>query len=97
MKYTYCVKRPESGDMNNEIRKMARVLLKGGIVRWGKHGQVKAITEPLHSNGTPAIELGYLNMLVKAPFLDYLRDKFTLGKYTTIQKGWPKIVKPGRR
>lgn len=93
MKYHFCVKRPKEGDVNNEVVKMVRVLLKGGTVHWGKRGQVVAFTEPLHSDGTPAVELGYLNMLVKAPLMDYLRDKKRLGKITVITKGWTKIMK----
>lgn len=95
MKYTFCVKRPKYGEANNEIVKMAKVLLKGGIVHWGKAGKVKAFTEPLHNDGTPAIELGYINMLVEAPFLDYLRDKIKFRKRTIIEEGWPKMM-PGQ-
>ena len=93
MKYTFCVKRPKEGDMDNEIVKMAIVLLKGGIVHWGKAGKVKAFTEPLHNDGTPAVEIGYINMLVEAPLMDFLRDKIKLSKCTIIQLGWPKMAK----
>lgn len=94
MKYTFCVKRPKNGDFSNEIVMMSRTLLMGGTVHWGKAGKVIGFTEPVHKNGTPAVELGYVNMLVKAPFVDYLRDKIRFRKLTIIEKGWPKML-PG--
>lgn len=90
MKWHFCVKRPIEGQKDNEIVIMAKTLIKGGVVRWGRFSQVKAFTEPLHKDGTPAVELGYINMLVEGPVISYIRDKMKFSKVTIITKGWPK-------
>jgi hypothetical protein len=93
MKWHFCLKRFAAEQEGSEVAKMASVLLRGGIVHWGRFSQVKAFTEPLHQDGTPAVELGYINMLVEGPAIDYLKDKIKLSKITKITVGWPRIMK----
>lgn len=96
MKYRFEVKRPKAGDSSNEVNKMSECLLEGGTVHWGKNGFVKGFTQPLNDDGTPAKELGYINMLIEAPIWDYLRDLLRLSKSTMVIKGWPTMAKGER-
>jgi hypothetical protein len=93
MKYSYEVKLPKPGDMTNEVNQMAMALKQGVKIHWG-NGEVKGFTIPLNTDGTPATQLGYLNMLVEAPVTDYLKDWFDYRKRATIKIGWPKLRRP---
>ncbi len=90
MKYTCCIRRPKQGeDLNEVVNKWNRILLKGGTVHWRKGCDFKAFVEPIHEDGTPAVELGYIYMLVEGPLIGYLKDKIEYGIKCAIHRGWP--------
>lgn len=94
MKYSFEVKLPKPGDMTNEINRMSVALDQGRRILWGKYGEIKGFTIPLNADGTPATQLGYLNMLVEAPVTEYLKDWVKHHKLATIKIGWPKLRRP---